>query len=83
MKRAQMLSVSMIFIAELVEAPLLIGVDNPSTITIAEPVIEVDDARNKARREDAHAAEIEQVDPRPGDRTSRRRCSCRDADRRE
>src|SRR5690606_23977825 len=46
------------------EAPRLIRVHDARLVTLEEAAIEVDHAADELRRERAHAAVIEQVDPR-------------------
>ena len=51
-------------LAEVLEAPGLVGVDDARLIVRAQALVEVDHARHELRREDADAAVVEQVDPR-------------------
>ena len=44
------------------EAPDLVGVDDPRRVIVEQAAIEVDDAADKGRREDADAAIVQQVD---------------------
>src|SRR5215217_394301 len=47
---------------ELLEAPDLIGMDDPVAVVVQEPAVEVDDPADEFRREDADAAVVEEID---------------------
>ena len=72
-------------VVEALEAPALIGLHDEVAIVRLEAFVEVDHAAHEARREDAHAAEVEKVDALGralARRSPRTPCSCRDAGRR-
>ena len=47
---------------EPLEAPGLVGVHDAIVVAVRRPLIEIDHAADEARREDADAAVVEQVD---------------------
>src|SRR5579883_1737604 len=45
------------------EAPGLVGVDDPRLVLAFQALVQIDDAADKARRENADAAVVEEIDP--------------------